>query len=112
MGVVLYRMLVGKLPFTGTSRDELLAAIRYNEPADLREADPRISPELERIVRRCLAKRMSDRYQAAAEVIDDLTAFISTGTVALPAAHAERDTPVVVVPKGFAASMPTTAIFS
>ena len=45
-------------------------------------------------------QRMSDRYQAAAEVIDDLTAFISTGTVALPAAHAERDTPVVVVPKG------------
>jgi serine/threonine protein kinase/formylglycine-generating enzyme required for sulfatase activity len=100
VGVVLYRMLVGKLPFVGSSREELLSAIRYSDPRDLRDIDPRISPELERIVRRCLAKRMSDRYQSAAEVAEDLAAYLSPGTVSPQANIVEQDKPVVVVPKG------------
>jgi serine/threonine protein kinase len=71
VGVILYRMLSGQLPFSGTTNQELLEAIRYGESRDPRSIDPQISPELARIVRRCLAKRMSERYQSAAELADD-----------------------------------------
>jgi len=77
VGVILYRMLSGSLPFTGSNPQEYLEAIRYAEPRDVREIAPQVPPELARIVRRCLAKRMSERYQSAAELIDDLTALVN-----------------------------------
>ena len=75
-GIVFYRMLTGRLPFVGADNEELLQAIRSSEAKDVLEQDPSIPHELARIVRRCLMKRMNDRYQTAAEFSDDLSAFL------------------------------------
>ena len=50
VGVTLYRSLTGWLPFSGKSRQELLDAIRQQEPTDLLQHDPTIPAELARIV--------------------------------------------------------------
>ncbi|MGZ5427925.1 MAG: protein kinase domain-containing protein [Thermoanaerobaculia bacterium] len=72
LGAVLYEMLSGKRPFHRGTAPETLAAILREEPPDLAETNKNISPELERIVRRCLEKEPARRFQSAGEVIFDL----------------------------------------
>ena len=71
-GVVLYEMLTGKVPFSGDSAIEI-AMKHVNElptpPSKLRSE---ISPELDQIVLRSLAKEPEERYQTAEEFIEDL----------------------------------------
>jgi serine/threonine protein kinase len=67
-GVILYEMLRGRRTFTGESAIEILNAILKDEPEDLTETDMRISPALERIVRRCLEKRPERRFQSASDL--------------------------------------------
>jgi eukaryotic-like serine/threonine-protein kinase len=62
-GAVLYEMLAGHRAFSGQTTSQVIAAILRDDPLPF--AAP---PELERIIRRCLAKRPSDRYQTMAEV--------------------------------------------
>src|SRR5215468_1683424 len=56
LGVVLYELIGGRRPFTGNTAVELLASILREEPAPLRRDGEAIAPELERLVRRMLAK--------------------------------------------------------
>jgi beta-lactam-binding protein with PASTA domain/tRNA A-37 threonylcarbamoyl transferase component Bud32 len=71
-GVVLYEMLTGKVPFSGDSAIEI-AMKHVNElpkpPSHLR---PEITPDLDKIVMRALAKAPEDRYQTAEDFIEDL----------------------------------------
>jgi eukaryotic-like serine/threonine-protein kinase len=103
VGVILYRLLAGRLPFSGDDRRELLEAIRYAEPGDLQACCPSVPPELARITHKCLAKRMSERYQSAAELSDDLSVFLSAAGEA-PGTDRAKDNlfspPITVVPKG------------
>ena len=72
VGVVLYEMLTGKTPFNGETPIEI-AMKHLNEPprppSDLR---PEISPELDQIILRALAKDPHERYQAADDFVADL----------------------------------------
>jgi serine/threonine protein kinase len=69
IGVVLYEMLTGRLPFTGATRMDTLVAILDREPAPLSD---RVAPLLQSIIRRCLSKEMVDRYRTAGELLVDL----------------------------------------
>ena len=62
-GLVLYEMLSGRRAFAGDSNFTLLEAIVRKEPPSLKT-----SPALEKIVKRCLEKNPSERYQRMAEV--------------------------------------------
>ena len=68
LGVVLYEMLFGKMPFTGENTVEKLAAILYQEP----EKHPKIPTELAKILDRALQKDSAGRYQTAEEMMTDL----------------------------------------
>ncbi len=76
MGVILYRGLVGKVPFAGRTRSEIFRAVLEDEPKPPRELDPEIPRELERICLKCLSKRMDDRYETAAELAVDLKSWL------------------------------------
>ena len=80
-GVVLYEMLVGRLPFQGRDRAELSDDILHRDPRPLRQHDRRISRALERTCLRCLEKRPGRRPATAADLADDLR---SVAAVASP----------------------------
>ena len=64
LGVVLYEAVTGELPFRGESITETITLIARDEPPPLRG----VSPGLEAIIRRCLAKKPEDRFASAREV--------------------------------------------
>lgn len=72
LGVVLYEMLSGQLPFQGDHEQLVLYAIlnKYHEPVSALR--PGIPAAMERIVDKCLEKDPSERYQNASELITDL----------------------------------------
>ncbi len=80
LGVVLYEMTSGELPFAGRTVLEICSAIRDDSPAPL---PPRVPPGLRSIIQRCLAKEPSERYRRASEVHAALSALhFDSGPVA------------------------------
>ena len=82
LGVVLYEMLTGRLPFRATDRLELLRQVRDDEPQPPRQLVRDIPPELERACLKALAKRLQDRYTTAADFAEDLRRVLPTWAVA------------------------------
>jgi eukaryotic-like serine/threonine-protein kinase len=75
LGVVFYEVLAGKNPFHRTGFLEACDAILHKEPPRLREHNPDVPEELERIVGKMLAKKPEDRYATAADLRVDLEAL-------------------------------------
>ena len=71
-GCVLYEMLTGRRAFTGDSRANVIAAILDRDPPPIAEMQPAITPALEHIVRRALAKQPDDRFQTARDLLLEL----------------------------------------
>jgi eukaryotic-like serine/threonine-protein kinase len=71
-GAVLFEMLSGRRMFDGETSSAVIAAIVHQEPATLPTLRPEISPSLDRVVRRCLAKDPDKRWQSAADLADEL----------------------------------------
>ncbi len=74
-GCVLYEMLSGNAAFVRETYTETLAAILRDDPAPFEPAIPGIPSELQRIVRKALAKDTSDRFASAGELQQELEAF-------------------------------------
>jgi serine/threonine protein kinase/predicted ATPase len=72
LGVVLYEMFCGRVPFRATSLRELLRQVRDDEPQPPRQLNRDVPPELEWACLKALAKRLQDRYTTAADFADDL----------------------------------------
>ncbi len=72
LGVVLYQMLSGRLPFRGSDIRELLRQVRDDEPQPPRQLVRDIPAELERVCLKALAKRLQDRYTTAADFAEEL----------------------------------------
>ncbi len=64
LGVVLYQLVSGELPFTGRTHYEVTGAIQSEPPATL---SPRVPAALQAVILRCLAKEPGQRYQRASE---------------------------------------------
>ncbi len=75
LGIVLYEMITGHLPFTGDTRSDLLAAILKTNPPLLSFHKPNIPIELEHIVKKALGKDCDERYQVIKDFLLDLKTF-------------------------------------
>ncbi len=67
-GAILYELLSGRRAFNGESIADLTSAILKEEPPGLSETNQQVSPQLEKIVRRCLEKRTERRFQSASDL--------------------------------------------
>jgi hypothetical protein len=74
LGVILYELLAGRLPFEGRSLVAILAAISRGHPTPLAEAAPDVPEEVSRLVMRLLAQARSDR-PSAREVVEAIRAI-------------------------------------
>ena len=72
VGIVLYEMLVGHVPFDGDTAVSVALKHVSEEPRSLREEDPDISRAIDEVVLRALRKKPEERYQTAAEMAADL----------------------------------------
>ncbi|MBK9529694.1 MAG: serine/threonine-protein kinase [Acidobacteria bacterium] len=97
-GLILYEMITGRRAFQEESLAETMSAIVKEEPPEITELNPNISPSLERIVRRCLEKKPDRRFQSTADLgfaLESLSApTISSGanmTTAVSAIGLETD---------------------
>lgn len=72
LGIVLYEMVTGELPFKGASPVDTMHAIAFEEAAPVTTIRKNLPPELHRVISRCLRKRQEDRYPEAAELAVDL----------------------------------------
>jgi len=72
LGIVLYEMVTGQLPFSGSTPLDTLHAIAFEETRPVTALRPNLPPSLQRVVTRCLRKRAPDRYPDAKELVADL----------------------------------------
>ncbi|WP_439630433.1 protein kinase domain-containing protein [Gemmata sp.] len=75
LGVVLYQMLTGDLPFRGPTARAVLNAVRAQVPPPPCEKNPAVPPALSALVARLMAKPVADRPATAAAVVAELEAF-------------------------------------
>jgi serine/threonine protein kinase/formylglycine-generating enzyme required for sulfatase activity len=76
LGVILYQALVQHVPFNGATPQAIFHEVQYRDARRPRQVDDRIPKELERICMKCLSRRMSDRYDTAAEFAADLRTWL------------------------------------
>lgn len=75
VGVVLYEMLTGALPFESENAVSVALMHLQKEPKRPRELNPEIPIGLEQIIMKAMQKNSADRYQSAAEMLVDLSEF-------------------------------------
>ncbi len=71
-GCVLYEMASGRYPFAEVERSQLIGAILHRWPRPPAALNPKLSPDLGRIIAKCLEKEPENRYQSANELAVDL----------------------------------------
>jgi len=76
LGIVLYRMVTGQLPFESAGTGELIGKHIYEEPATAHEIDPDIPEEVSDLIARCMEKNPKDRFTDMHAVIDSLREFL------------------------------------
>src|SRR5215470_2559771 len=108
LGVVLYEMAAGRAPFQGKTPSHVIVAILENDPPPLARFAPGTPPELQRIVRKCLAKEPGERYQTARDLTIDLRNLRRELDLQ---GWLERSTPPLGADALAAETAPTAAIF-
>jgi dienelactone hydrolase/predicted Ser/Thr protein kinase len=75
LGVILYEMLTGELPFKGDRDLSIIHSIVHEDPKPIRIHKPPVPEELQRIVNRALQKKREARYGSAEEMLKDLKGY-------------------------------------
>lgn len=94
IGIVMFEMLTGRLPYTGASQQDLAMAHIQSPIPDVRDFNPTIPAELADVVKKIMSKKANDRYSEAGRleaVLRDLQTRLNGHTVA--PSHAPESTP-------------------
>lgn len=97
LGVVLYEMAAGRLPFAGATPSETMARILGSQPEALARFNYEIPEALDRIVRKCLDKDRERRYQSARDLLVDLRNLERDAASASPAPATPRQLTAAIV---------------
>ncbi len=72
LGIVLYEMAAGRIPFAGATRMDTLVSILEKDPVPLDQYAPEVPPEFQRIISKALRKDREERYQTIKDLLIDL----------------------------------------
>ena len=93
LGIVMYEMLTGKLPYVGNSDVEVAVKHMNTDPVTPRDIVPSIPEELERICLKAMNSNIDERYQTASEMLADLEQYKAQSL----AAHVLEDSEAVLI---------------
>jgi tRNA A-37 threonylcarbamoyl transferase component Bud32 len=79
LGVVMYQMLSGRLPYRGTNKFSIIFQITQYDPPPPSSLRPEVPQSLDRIVRRAMQKDATQRYQSGDELAEDLIEALRAG---------------------------------
>jgi serine/threonine-protein kinase len=82
LGVMLYEMLTGKVPFSGPNPFSVMNDRLLNQPVPPRNLEPEISPQLQEVLYRALEREPKNRYHSAREFAHDLQHLDQVGVTA------------------------------
>ena len=92
LGVVLYEMITGQLPFKADYEQAVVYSIVNEAPEPMTSVRSGVPMKLEQIVGKCLEKDASDRYQHADDLMVDLCRMMKESDTEVPSADAKRRT--------------------
>ena len=110
VGIVLYEMLSGRVPFEGEAAVTVAMRQVQEAPEPLSDRNPLVSSDLEAVVMRALTKNPAHRYQSADEMgaeldrvrqgmaVSEETTLVSAATIATPRRRAPENTETMVAP--------------
>jgi len=75
LGIILYQLITGELPFRGDTTAEVIENIRYRTPADPSKLFPDIKPDIASIAMKMIEKAPEERYQSCEALLSDLRAI-------------------------------------
>jgi len=108
LGIVIYEMLTGELPFKGDRDLSIIYSIVHEEPRSLKVRRPPVPEELQQVIARALKKDRDARYGSAAAMLSDLRAyetslqFERSGALTLKSLLRRLRRPTVAVPTALA----------
>jgi serine/threonine protein kinase/Tfp pilus assembly protein PilF len=85
LGIVLYEMVTGKVPFEGETTLSILRKHEIEQPQPPRELNPLVPERLNRLILKCLEKSRERRYQNAGEILQELGTIQTTSLKAVEA---------------------------
>jgi beta-lactam-binding protein with PASTA domain/predicted Ser/Thr protein kinase len=104
VGIVLYELLTGRLPFTGETPLEIAMKHLSEVPKPPSSLRPEVTPDLDMVVLRALAKDPAERFESAEEMDEELARVAGGGAVTSETAEAAT---AVLAGAGIAESAPT-----
>jgi serine/threonine protein kinase len=105
LGVSLYELLTGRVPFDGETAQDICAQVLTAEPPPLARWRPTVPEGLERVVVRCLAKSAPDRFQSVWELAVAVEPFAPAA-----ARNAERIRELLLTPPASGGQAPALAL--
>ncbi len=115
LGIILYELLTESLPFTGPSPFAIMTKVLSDPMPSVRDIRPDLSPAIEAVVMKSVARRPEDRYQTAAEMAAELRAAVAADFMpasALRLAGDANNTDVTVAEGAWQASLVPGAVAS
>ena len=95
LGVILYEMVTGRVPFKGETPLSIAIKHREESPVDPCDLNAQVSDDLCRVILRCLEKKKENRHQSAGDLLEDLSKIergIPTMERVIPRSEKKTDT--------------------